>query len=119
MNEKRRKQYEQRLTEAESELLHLLERTLPRTAQSGETLFFSSSNIPAGYSIHHLPKEAEELFSLASECVELRETLAAPILGTVGQLYLSACREAAALDNEHRRGPRQLSAWLLGELKRA
>ena len=115
MKERRRELMETRLTEAERELRALLEKVLPRTAQSGEQLFFHSESLPKGYRANMLPVESEQLFSLATECAELHELLEKPLRGSVAHLYLSACREAAS-QNEHRRGPRKLSAWLLGEI---
>jgi hypothetical protein len=119
MNDKLLKHLENRLADAESRLRALLERVLPRTAESGEPIFFNSSNLPQGYPSRIVAIEAEELYSLATECVEVREALGQPLVGSVGQLYLSACREAASVQNEHRRGPRQLSRWLLGEVRQA
>jgi hypothetical protein len=119
MKERRREHMEARLTEAEGELRALLEKVLPRTAQSGEQLFFHSENLPNGYRANMLPVESEQLFSLARECVELHEQLQRPLGGSVAQLYLFACHEAASLHNQHRRGPRKLSAWLLAQMGRS
>ena len=118
MKEQRRERMEARLSEAEAELRVLLEKVLPRTAESGEQLFFHSENLPKGYRANMLPVESEQLFSLATECVELHEQLQIPLSGSVAQLYLSACHEAASR-NEHRRGPRKLSEWLLAEMGRS
>ena len=118
MNLKRREQLEARLAEAESQLRAVLQKLLPRAAQSGESVFFNSENLPKGYPPRIVPVEAEQSFRLASECRELSEQLGQPLIGSVAQLYLSACREAAS-DNEHRRGPRQLATWLLAEIQRS
>src|SRR5258706_404158 len=87
MKERGREHMDVRLTEAEGELRALLEKVLPRTAQSGEQLFFHSENLPRGYRASMLPVESEQLFSLATECVELREQLEKPLGGSVAQLY--------------------------------
>jgi len=79
-------------------------------------LFFNSSFYPAYLGNHQLGERSERLLSLASESVALREQLGLPVIGSVGQLFLSACSEAANTANDNRRGPRQLAAWLLGEL---
>jgi hypothetical protein len=115
---KKREQLAERLVESEAQLRALLKQVLPRAAHTGELLFFNSDNLPQGYAPRLVPAEAEALFGLASECAELSEQLGEPLIGSVAQLYLSACREAAS-ENEHRRGPRQLSTWLLAEIERS
>jgi len=118
MKEQHRDQLVARLSDSEARLRAMLENVLPRTARTGELVFFNSRNLPEGYSPNLVPVEAEEMFGLASECAELREQLNEPLMGTVAQLYLSACREASS-QNEHRRGPRQLSTWLLAEIEQS
>lgn len=107
---------EAQLSATETALLDLLEKVLPRVAHSGEMLFFNSAFLPDTIQPRWLPQESEELLSLASNAVSLREELDLPVVGTVGQLYLSACSESANNANGNRRGPRQLATWLLGEL---
>ena len=107
---------ETQLSAAESSMLELLAQVLPRVAHSGEMLFFNSAFLPDTIQPHWLPQESEELLSLANEAVSLREELSLSVVGTVGQLYLSACSESANYANGNRRGPRQLATWLLGEL---
>jgi hypothetical protein len=116
MKQQRENQLSSRLSESEARLRALLEKVLPRASRTGERAFFNSANLPNGYPRSLVPVEAEEMFQLASECCELREQLNEPLIGTVAQLYLSACREASS-KNEHRRGPRQLATWLLAEIE--
>ncbi|WP_457098196.1 hypothetical protein [Lysobacter sp. P5_B9] len=116
MKASRQDKLETQLAAAEGELLELLAIALPYTAQHGDMLFFNSSFYPAYLGSHQLGERNELLLSLASESVALREQLGLPVIGSVGQLFLSACSEAANTANDNRRGPRQLAAWLLGEL---
>lgn len=106
-----------RLEQAEATLRDRLRSILPRVAESGELLFFNADFLPEAIQSHWLPKESEVVLGLAKETVLLREEAGLPVSGTVGQLYLSACAEAANQSNPHRRGPRQLATWLLGELE--
>lgn len=108
-----------KLAPSEEELRSSLCAALTRTGASGEFIFFNSQYNPHGLNPVHLPRESEALYRLASECVALRERLNLDVIGTVGQLFLSACNEASNVANEHRRGPRQLSIWLLHELAHA
>jgi len=116
MKASRQDKLENQLAAAESELLKLLVTALPHTAQNGDMLFFNSSFHPAYLGDHLLSERSELLLSLASQSVALREQLGLPVIGSAGQLFLSACSEAANTANDNRRGPRQLAAWLLGEL---
>jgi hypothetical protein len=116
MKSSRRDKLEAQLSAAETSLLELLARVLPRVAHSGEMLFFNSAFLPDTVQPHWLPQESEELMSLANDAASLREELGLSVVGTVGQLYLSACSESANYTNGNRRGPRQLATWLLGEL---
>jgi hypothetical protein len=116
MKSSRLDKLEAKLSAAEASLLNLLAQALPRVAQSGEMLFFNSAFLPDTIQSHWLPQESEALLSLANDAVSLRKELGLPVVGTVGQLYLSACSESANYANGNRRGPRQLATWLLGEL---
>jgi hypothetical protein len=116
MKSSRQDKLETQLTATEGELLELLSAALPHTAQHGDMLFFNSSFHPDYIRPHQISERSEALFSLASESVTLREQIGLPVIGSAGQLFLSACSEAANTSNENRRGPRQLAAWLLGEL---
>jgi hypothetical protein len=116
MKASRQEKLETQLVAAEGELLELLSEALPYTAQHGDMLFFNSSFHPDYIRPHQISERSEVLFSLASESVTLREQIGLPVIGYAGQLFLSACSEAANMSNGNRRDPRQLAAWLLGEL---
>jgi len=116
MNDPRLRKQEAQLRATETQLSSMLAAVLPRVAHSGEMLFFNSEYIPPEIQPHWLPQESEELFDLAHASVSLREELGESVLGSVGQLFLSACSEAANSSNANRRGPRQLATWLLAEL---
>ena len=116
MKASRQDKLETRLTAAESELFELLAVVLPYTAEHGDMLFFNSSFRPDYFQPHQISERNEQLLSLSTESVALRERIGLPVLGSVGQLFLSACSEAANTSNGNRRGPRQLAGWLLGEL---
>ena len=118
MNDSRARKQEAQLQAAEQQLSTMLAAVLPRVANSGEMLFFNSEFIPPDVQRHWLPEESEELLDLAQASVSLREELGQTVLGSVGQLFLSACAEAANTGNDHRRGPRQLATWLIGEIAR-
>src|SRR5690242_11367952 len=106
MKASRLSKLEIQLEAAEVSLLGLLMEILPRVGRSGEMLFFNSQFSPSTHRAHWLPSESEQLLSLAQQSVSLRGELGLPLLGSVGQLYLSACSEAANSANENRRGPR-------------
>ncbi|WP_234446970.1 hypothetical protein [Luteimonas sp. MC1572] len=79
-------------------------------------LFFNSSFHPDYIRPNQINERSEMLYSLAYESVTLREQIGLPVIGSAGQLFLSACTEASNTSNDNRRGPRRLAAWLLGEL---
>ena len=83
---------------------------------SGADLFTNSRFNPHGLLEAHLLPEAEQFLALARECVALRERLGLTVNGSVGELYLRGCAEAADLADEHRCGPRRLAEWLLQEI---
>ncbi|RYG58508.1 MAG: hypothetical protein EON60_13010 [Alphaproteobacteria bacterium] len=116
MKTSRQDKLETQLAATERELLELLADALPHTAQQGDMLFFNSEFHPDYIRPHQIDERSERLLSLSSDGVTLREQIGLPVLGSVGQLFLSACSEAANTTNDNRRGPRQLAAWLLGEL---
>ena len=116
MNDPRLRKQEAQLRATESQLSSMLAVVLPRVADSGELIFFNSEYSPPDVEPHRLPQESEELFDLAHASVSLREELGERVAGSVGQLFLSACSEAANSGNANRRGPRQLATWLLSEL---
>ncbi|MBX3691631.1 hypothetical protein [Dokdonella sp.] len=104
------------LEATEGELVALLTEALPHTAQHGDTLFFNSAFHPAYVQPHQIGQGNERLLLLAQQSVMLRDELGESSVRSVGQLFLSVCGEAANEANQNRRGPRQLAAWLLGEL---
>ena len=116
MKASRQAKLESQLHAAETELTSALVSHLPYTAQHGDPLFenseFRHSHVPA----HRVSEESERLYQLASESVRLRETIGLPVSGSVGQLFVSACRELANTADGNRRGPRQLASWLISEL---
>ena len=117
MKASRQDKLEAQLADTERELLELLADALPYTAQHGGMLFFNSEFRPDYVRPHQIAERNEQLFSLSSGAVALRERIGLPVLGSIGQLFLSACSEAANAVNDNRRGPRQLATWLLGELR--
>ena len=116
MKTSRQAKMESQLAMAESELLAALAGALPYTAQHGDGLFHNSELRPEYIQPHHIDSQSERLYQLAKQSVELRDTIGFPVLGSIGQLFISACRESANTSNANRRGPRQLAAWLIGEL---
>lgn len=104
------------LAATEGDLLGLLRRVLPRASHSGEFIFFNSEFLPDYIRLHRLPPENEMILSLARESLSLRDQLQLPMEGTPAQMFISACIEHANVENEHRRGSRQLAAWLLEAL---
>jgi hypothetical protein len=116
MKASRQVKLEGQLVAAESALLDLLASELPHTAHFGNMLFFNSEFCPEPVHGYRLVEQNETLLSLAKEAIALREQIGLPVLSSVGQLFLSACSEAANAVNDNRRGPRQLATWLIGEL---
>ena len=112
----RQKKLEVQLEVVERELLTLLRDSLAHTAMHGDLLFFNSQHLPDNVPPHWASPSGEVLMALASQAVAIREQSGMPLHGTPGQLYIAACGEAADISNDHRRGPRQLAAWILGEL---
>lgn len=100
----------------EAGLLEQLFDALPHTTQRGDMLFFSSAFHPEYIRPHQISERSELLYSLANESVALREQIGLPVIGSSGQLFLSACSGAASMCNVNRREPRLLAAWLQDEL---
>ena len=117
MKHSRRTKIEGQLTATESELLSVLSAELPRTAITGDLLFFNSRFCPSYVPPHMLGSQNEVLVQLAIEAVQLRESLGLPVAGSPGQLYLAACGEAANTADGNRRGPRQLASAPIAELR--
>ena len=116
MKASRQAKLESQLAATESELLESLAVELPYTAHHGNMLFFNSAFHPDYIRPHQISERSELLFSMSNESVALRDQIGLEVLGSAGQLFLSACSEAANTSNDNRRGPRQLATWLLSEL---
>jgi hypothetical protein len=116
MNDKRAEKLNSQLIAAEKTLRIQLVRVLPVAVHSGVDYFTNSEFNPYNLRLEHLVSEAEDFLQLAKEALSIRDQLNLPKEGSVGNLYLKACSEAADLSNEHRRGPRKLALWVAGEL---
>ena len=112
----RQNKLEAQLAATESELLSFLRATLPHTATHGNTLFFSSQFCPDYVRPHTGSARATRCSFPWPLTLRIREELGLSVTGSPGQLYISACQEAANTANGNRRGPRQLASWLLAEL---
>ncbi|GHT85010.1 hypothetical protein AGMMS49543_15660 [Betaproteobacteria bacterium] len=99
MKASRQAKLETQLAVTEKELLELLTDALPYTAQHGDLLFFNSAFHPDCIRPHQIGERSERLLSLSSEAVALREQIGLPVLGSVGQLFLSACSEASNIES--------------------
>jgi len=91
-------------------------RLLPEAVTTGSSVFTNRTFNP-----HHLPPhlfrtDADELLEEAQACLQMRAQLSLPATGSVGTLFIEACRESADLDNPHRCGPRRLAQALLDAL---
>jgi len=89
---------------------------LPEAAKTGSPVFTNTTFNPHNVRPHLFRADADELLEDARACLRLREQLDLPALGSVGDLFIEACRESADLDNPHRRGPRRLAQSLLDTL---
>jgi hypothetical protein len=118
MKRNRRPKGEEILRGAENTLRESLMEILPEVVESGEQLFFNSQFNPHNLPPYHLSKRGEALLETSLACIEMRETLELPVEGSVGELFIASCKEAAS-SNEHRRGPRKLAAALLERLPNA
>jgi len=118
MKRNRRAKGEEILCEAENTLRESLMEILPEVVESGEQLFFNSQFNPHNLPLYHLSKRGEALLETSLACIEMRETLELPVEGSVGDLFIASCKEAAS-SNEHRRGPKKLAAALLERLPNA
>ncbi|HEY2403000.1 MAG TPA: hypothetical protein VGI23_21785 [Steroidobacteraceae bacterium] len=108
--------FTRQLESIEREFRDRLLRLLPKAVETGSSVFTNTTFNP-----HNLPPQvfrtdADELLADAQACLRLREQLVLPVLGSVGGLFLDACRESADLENPHRRGPRRLAEALLERL---
>ena len=117
MNSKLTEKMGRKLSATEDSLRRKLLKLLADSAKTGADYFTNSEFNPHYLQLAHLISETEVLLQLAKESLSLRDQLSLPQNGSVGELYLSACAEAADLQNEHRRGPRKLAAWVCQELQ--
>lgn len=117
MNIKRNEKLNRQLASVEGDLRTQLLSVLPNAVESGADYFTNSAFNPHDLHSAHMQPDAEKFLLLAEESLSLRDQLHLPKQGSVGDLYLLACSEAADLNNEHRRGPRKLAAWLSQELE--
>jgi len=116
MNNKRTEKLNRQLVSTEDELRTQLLSVLPNAVESGADYFTNSAFNPHYLLSAHLQPDAEKFLRLAEECLSLRDQLHLVKEGSVGDLYLMACSESADLNNEHRRGPCKLAAWMMQEL---
>jgi hypothetical protein len=93
---------------------HLL-RVLPDAAENGSNAFTNSEFNPSGLPAHLFRSDAESLLSSARDCVRLREAVGLQAEGSVGAIFLQACKENASSDPQ-RRGPRKLASSVLQAL---
>lgn len=96
-------------------LEHLLS-ALPRVSDTGESSFTNLRFKAHGVSPACISREAEVLLDMSPACIEMREALELPVVGSVGKLFMES-REEASRKDEHRRGPRRHAAALLSELR--
>jgi hypothetical protein len=82
-------------------------------------VFLNSTNLPEAWRPHWVSPNADRLYRLAVECVQLRRQASLAVAGSIGQLFLAACRELVNTEDDHRRGPRNLARWLLEELRQS
>ena len=118
MKRDRQSEGEQLLRAAEVTLRESLVEFLPTVVKSGEPLFTNSHYNPHKLLRHYFSNKAVALIDSSLACVEMREALGLAVAGSVGQLFIEACKESAS-SNEHRRGPRKLAAVLLASLNHA
>lgn len=104
---------EKLLDSSEQGLSFRLLEILPGVVTSGSMMFFPAQFRPETIMPHWVPAEAEELYEAATQCLDLRGKLGVDSAGSVGQLYLATCEEAANGSDHNRLGPRRLAERLL------
>ena len=119
MKAQRQAALEKLLDSSEQDLASRLMQILPGVVSSGSMIFFPSDFRPESIRQHWVPAEAEELFESATQCLAMRERLGFNTNGSVGHLYLEACREAANDSDHNRLGPRRLAERLLQQIQQA
>jgi hypothetical protein len=118
MNPRSVAKVENQLALEEAALRERLLTELPTAAASGHDLFTNSRFNPHGLLATHLSRVSEQLLHSAEQCIAWREALGLQVQQSVGQLFIAACEERAS-GAAHRRGPKRLAEWLLGELPHA
>jgi hypothetical protein len=106
---------ERELAAEEEMLKQYLLRVLPEAAESGSSIFTNSEFNPSNLPAHLFRMDAETLLNGAQECVRLREVVGLDAQGSIGAIFLDACREHAS-NHPQRRGPRKLASSLLQAL---
>jgi hypothetical protein len=104
------------LVAEENKLRQHLLRVLPDAAESGSNLFTNSEFNPSNLPAHQFRSDAESLLNGARACVRLRELVGSQAEGSVGAMFLEACKENASSDPQ-RRGPRKLASSVLQALR--
>jgi hypothetical protein len=110
---------EKLLGSSEQALVSRLLEILPGVVTSGSMMFFPAKFRPETIRPHWVPAEADELYESAIQSLALRERLGLDSSGSVGQLYLAACEEAANGSDHNRLGPRRLAERLLLQVQQA
>jgi hypothetical protein len=105
--------FAQQLESMEQAFRDRLMKLLPAAAKAGSLVFTNTNFNPHHLRPHLFGTDADELLEDARACLRMRERLSLPAPGSVGDLFVEACRESADLDNPHRRGPRRLAQALL------
>jgi len=108
--------FTQQLQSLEREFRDRLLRLLPEAVKTGSSVFTNTRFNPHQLPPHLFRRDADELLEVAQACLQMREQLSLPAPGSVGDLFIEACRESADLDNPHGRGPRRLAQALLAAL---
>ena len=106
---------ETQLAEQELLLRERLLSLLPSAIERAADLFTNSRFNPHRLPVAKIGALPQALLTEAQSCVMLRESLQLPVLGSVGQLFLSACEERASLA-ANSLGPRRLAERLQASL---
>jgi hypothetical protein len=103
----------QQLESMEREFRDRLLKLLPDAVKTGSAVFTNTTFNPHNLPAHLFRTDADELLEQAQACLRLREHLDLSVTGSVGYAFIQACKEAANIENPHRRGPRRLAEALL------
>lgn len=94
-----------RLEAIEHELIQRLLLDLEKVASGHGTLYFVSREFnPHALPEHMLYPSTAELVALSGEALSLREARGLPCEGSVGSLFLNACRDLATVGDPHALG---------------